>query len=171
MQHDTQLAKQAQHYAGVRDRLLNSPNVALSKRYDKALEKVGELETQLELARGKILNMELDNSDLQATIITQARKIADLEGLDVEKIQSRKSVKKIIESVLRDYPMITWSEIIGQRRSRHIVEARHKCFVAVFTERPDLSYPAIGKIFNRDYTSVIHAVQKLGAGNYRKEQA
>ena len=168
MHSDTQLAKQIQHYSSVKDRLMNSPNAALSKRYESALAKVAELEVQLEEERGKILNMELDNSDLQATVMHQAKTICELQGLDVEKMNVRKPIKKIIESVMRNFPMITWTEIISARRSRHIIEARHKCFVAVFTERPDLSYPAIGKIFNRDHTTIMHAVRKHKTDMKRK---
>ena len=56
-------------------------------------------------------------------------------------------------------------ELTGKRRFTGLVEARHRA-MAQIRERTALSYPEIGNLFNRDHSSVIHAVQKQrGSGN------
>jgi chromosomal replication initiator protein len=54
-------------------------------------------------------------------------------------------------------------EITGKSRRRPLVTAR-QVSMYVFRELTDLSYPAIAREFgNRDHTTVIHAVEKIGA--------
>lgn len=53
-------------------------------------------------------------------------------------------------------------DLLGPRRSVKLVEARHKAMIAVALERPKLSLPQIGRLFNRDHTTIIHALQKHG---------
>ena len=53
-------------------------------------------------------------------------------------------------------------DLLGPRRSAKLVEARHKAIIAVALERPKLSLPQIGKLFNRDHTTIMHALQKHG---------
>jgi chromosomal replication initiator protein len=54
-------------------------------------------------------------------------------------------------------------EITGQSRRRPLVTAR-QIAMYVFRELTDLSYPAIAREFGgRDHTTVIHAVEKIGA--------
>lgn len=47
-----------------------------------------------------------------------------------------------------------------QSRRADIVRARHAAMYAV-RQHTDLSYPAIGRLFNRDHTTVMHAVDKI----------
>jgi len=54
-------------------------------------------------------------------------------------------------------------EITGKKRQRPLVTARQVAMY-VFRELTDLSYPAIAREFGgRDHTTVIHAVEKIGA--------
>jgi chromosomal replication initiator protein len=54
-------------------------------------------------------------------------------------------------------------EITGKNRRRPLVTARQIAMYVV-RELTDLSYPAIAREFgNRDHTTVIHAVEKIGA--------
>ncbi len=58
------------------------------------------------------------------------------------------------------YPI---EDITGKSRRRPLVTAR-QVSMYVFREITDLSYPAIAREFgNRDHTTVIHAVEKIGA--------
>ncbi|MCA1692617.1 MAG: chromosomal replication initiator protein DnaA [Actinobacteria bacterium] len=53
-------------------------------------------------------------------------------------------------------------ELCGKSRSRPLVQAR-QVGMFVFRELTDYSYPAIGRVFgNRDHTTVMHAVDKVG---------
>jgi hypothetical protein len=76
---------------------------------------------------------------------------------------SRKSMKDIAMDVLYDFPGVTLAEIKGSHRSRSIVEARQLTMYEIHRQRPDLSYPAIGRFLNKDHTTVLHAVKKIAA--------
>jgi chromosomal replication initiation ATPase DnaA len=54
---------------------------------------------------------------------------------------------------------VTVRDILGPRRHAHIVRARWKAIRAVY-ETFDDSLPHIGRTFNRDHTSVMHALRK-----------
>lgn len=53
--------------------------------------------------------------------------------------------------------------IMGPSKSGRIVAIRHEAMVRVYQARPDLSLPQIGKLFDRDHTSVLHALRKVRA--------
>lgn len=56
----------------------------------------------------------------------------------------------------------TLAEITGKQQNKEIVAARFEAIKAVADARPDLSSTQIGKVFNRDHTSIIHALAKRG---------
>lgn len=57
---------------------------------------------------------------------------------------------------------VSAAEVLGQKRERRVVEARFDAIAAVYRARPDLTLPRIGAIFNRDHTSILHALSKRG---------
>lgn len=104
-----------------------------------------------------------DYSSLQGVLMAQTVRICELEGLtdpDIA-VALRTPVKRIIADVLVNFPEFTMSEVIGPSRVRRLIEARHACMKAVYSARPDLSLPQIGKLFNRDHTTVLYAVAEL----------
>lgn len=123
----------------------------------------GMVAVQVRTQTRRIAELELALADAEARLLSQARVIcgaADAAGGD---LFSRRPVREIIEDVLAAYPGVTWDEIIGVGRERRLVEPRHRCMAAVYEERKDLSLPALGRIFHRDHTSVLHAVNRRGA--------
>jgi chromosomal replication initiator protein len=50
-------------------------------------------------------------------------------------------------------------DILGPSRYKKIVDARHEC-IALFRSR-GLSTPAIGRIMQRDHSSIVHALQRI----------
>lgn len=79
-----------------------------------------------------------------------------------------RAVSEIIQEVGEKHG-VTKGEIIGDRRSRYIVAARHEAMARVYKARPDLSLPMIGRLFGgRDHTTVIHAARKMGVHESRK---
>jgi hypothetical protein len=96
-----------------------------------------------------------ENAALRAAL-----QIADIDigsGMTI-----RRPVKEIVEEVLENFPGITWEDIKGQHRSVDVVYPRHLCMYQVFTQRRDMSYPRIAKVFGgRDHTTVISAVVKI----------
>lgn len=54
---------------------------------------------------------------------------------------------------------VTEAQILGRRRDRHIVVARHEACYRIRSELR-LSLPDIGKIMGRDHTTILHGVRK-----------
>ncbi|MGY2995468.1 helix-turn-helix domain-containing protein [Mesorhizobium sp. URHB0026] len=51
--------------------------------------------------------------------------------------------------------------ILSGRRDRQAVEARFDAIVAVRNEHPHLSLTQLGRVFKRDHTSILHALQVM----------
>lgn len=159
-------ATQKIHYAEVRARLFN-PSVANDR--NRLVARIADLETALrqsnqerDEAQADVLTLLLDVSDLQGVVLSQAARVCELEGFSTEnEIVLRVPAKQIIAEVLEDFPGITVSDILSQRRRRDLVKARHACMKAVHERRPDMSFPQIGRVFGRDHTSILHAVGHL----------
>lgn len=72
----------------------------------------------------------------------------------------RKTARSVIERVARETG-VSYSDIIGPRRSRHLILARDKAVRAVADEFPEMSLPAIGRVFGRrDHTTIYHSLNK-----------
>lgn len=67
--------------------------------------------------------------------------------------------EEIIDLVANAHDIPT-ENLRGRSRRADIVRARHAAMYAV-RQHTDLSYPAIGRLFNRDHTTVIHAVTRI----------
>ena len=83
-------------------------------------------------------------------------------------LEPKKTVKAIVDEVLQEYPGISYDDIIGPRCTRHLIEPRHRAMAEVVNQRPDMSFPHIGRIFNRDHTVIIYARNKM-AGKVTKK--
>ncbi|WP_275078418.1 helix-turn-helix domain-containing protein [Rhizobium sp. AC44/96] len=70
----------------------------------------------------------------------------------------------ITMEVLVDYPGISVNDVRFGRRTRKVCEPRAVAMYEVKKQRPDLSYPAIGRWFGgRDHTTVLYSVRKIEA--------
>lgn len=65
----------------------------------------------------------------------------------------------------------TLAEITGPRLEKKLVQARFDAIKAVADGRPDMSLPQIGRVFNRDHTSILHALNKRGGRQNRERSA
>jgi hypothetical protein len=75
---------------------------------------------------------------------------------------SRPLVKDIIRRVALRHGLPI-GLIKGNRRSKHIVAARHEAIVEAALARPDMSLPELGRQFGgRDHTTILHALRKAG---------
>ncbi len=161
--------QQKANYAAVRERIMNAGS---SQREKAMLQRIAKLEDQLEAVTKErdraiitIDTLRLDNGDLQATILYQASRMSDLDG-DHEATglrNGRVPPKAIIAEILADFDGISVADVMSHRRGRHLISARHACVYAVHKRRPDLSYPQLGRIFERDHTTILHAVRKCEA--------
>ncbi|HEV7308778.1 helix-turn-helix domain-containing protein [Ensifer sp.] len=132
-------------------------------------ELAGIVATKVKAQTRRITELELALADAEARILSQARLICAATLAADGDLFNRRSVREIVEEVLALYPGVSWEEVIGVGRERRLVEPRHRCMSAVYQERTDLSLPALGRIFHRDHTSVLHAVTKRErkAGSHR----
>jgi chromosomal replication initiator protein len=71
-----------------------------------------------------------------------------------------KPAKRIIIEVSNETG-VPMSYILGLSRVAHVVAARHLSMYRIRMEL-NYSYPAIGRIFKRDHSTVHHAVRKWG---------
>lgn len=71
------------------------------------------------------------------------------------------SVRSIIAQVEREHGLPIGS-IISPTRKAPVVKARFEAIVRAREARPDLSLPALGRIFRRDHTSILSALRKMG---------
>ncbi|MFQ6183635.1 helix-turn-helix domain-containing protein [Sinorhizobium meliloti] len=83
------------------------------------------------------------------------------QGADAVEAPEYRRVNDIVSDVLKGFPGIGWADIISPRTTKHLRQPRYLCMYEVHMQRPDLSYPQIGRIFHRDHSSVLWAVKKI----------
>lgn len=148
------------HAKEVKTRLMGRKNAETS-----VLEsEVRNLRKENVALRDKILALQYSLSDHQARMIQQASELCAYQGIEKTVVVRRRPVGDIIADVLKDFPGITFEDLISVRRTKCLIEPRHKAMTAVHEGRPDLSFPVIGRIFGgRDHTTVLSAVRKIQA--------
>lgn len=127
-----------------RAHLLVSENERLKDERDRAFKLIDKLTASLTL---KVAAMSNHQAQLASEGITDEIRIPAID---------------IIKDVAMKHGM-TVAIIRGPSRSRSIVTARHDAMAKVHIARPDLSLPALGRIFHRDHTTLLHALRKIGA--------
>lgn len=70
-------------------------------------------------------------------------------------------VKEIITLIALDGNM-TYDDLVGHSRVPAVVARRHMAIIEVYRLKPALSLVRIGKAFNKDHSTIIHALQKAG---------
>lgn len=97
----------------------------------------------------------------KATALSEAHKLRVKRDQDIERQASRPVITAkdaaVVYAAERGY---LWHEIIAPNQSRAVVEVRHGAMLRVRALFPALSYPQIGRIFQRDHTTVLSAVRK-----------
>ncbi|MCS0459516.1 helix-turn-helix domain-containing protein [Rhizobium favelukesii] len=84
----------------------------------------------------------------------------ELEMVEFE----RRSMLEIVMEVLVDFPGISVTDINSGRRTKKVCVPRAIAMYEVKKQRPDLSFPAIGRWFGgRDHTTVLYSVRKIEA--------
>lgn len=182
----TEFQKQVSHYSEVKKRLGSGimpakiaqvPAPVVNEKIDP-VEKpkrnavyVSKREISIE---ERVKRLELDLADAHARILAQAHALSELmpksenASDDDEASEVRRPVPVIIAEVLRDYPGVTFEEIKSVRRTQRLIPPRKACHKAVYDERKDLSSTVLGKIFNREHTSILYSVGALAKGKAAK---
>ena len=68
----------------------------------------------------------------------------------------------IVESVVARHPGVTVDDVFGNSRRRPIINARFEAIAEVAQSRQHWSFPTLGKLFNRDHSTIMSALQKVG---------
>ena len=159
----SQLTRQHQHYAAVRERLAGSAGASRRSAAIAELEsQVADLARETAAKTRRIVALEGNLADAEARLLAQAQMLLSgrrTEDGDDEADGNRSSIEEIVMEVLADFPGVTWEDIISVRRDRRLVKPRHACMRAVYEKRKDLSLPRIGRIFHRDHSTVLAAVK------------
>lgn len=82
-----------------------------------------------------------------------------LERILVERFQT--TAKDVITLVAGKHG-VRYEDIMSRNRVPAIALARQEAMAAVALAKPHLTTPQIGKIFDRDHTTVCHALKKMG---------
>ena len=185
MQHDTQLARQAQHYKAVRERLFNRPApkaVAAPKPVAAPQPKPQFLVLRdfdahviswrkwAEMKR--LLSLSSTSASFPAKMDWEQHAALVESHDNADEIMARRPMKDICLEVLQDFPGVTLEEVRGRHRQRRIVSARQACMYAIYTERKDISFPRLGNFFGgRDHTTALYSVSLVAAskGDSRAE--
>lgn len=69
--------------------------------------------------------------------------------------------RALIDNVARSNGL-TCEQVLGRDRHKRFVVARHAAIRAVCEANPHWSYPAVGRLFGIDHTSVMHALDRTG---------
>jgi len=83
-----------------------------------------------------------------------------MSGLSLEQRLAQRGLLGAVEKVARRHH-VTMGELLGRRRFKHIVAARHSAWRELRAK--GLSYPAIGELWGVDHTTVLAACQKPAA--------
>ncbi len=75
------------------------------------------------------------------------------------------SMKEIVAEVAAKHGLSA-DDLLGPLRTVVFVRPRHEAIYRIAVERPDLSYPQIGKYFGRDHTTALHAVKQHARRNH-----
>lgn len=134
-----------QHYAQVRARLMNPPNgikppkLRLVVKNDKPR-----------------LPHKLDKVRYTHPIGPELPSKLQLDGVEIV----TPTAKAILFEVARKHGLSP-VELVGNRRQKNIIAARFEAIVRIADEKPDWSLVQIGNFFNRDHTTVLHAIRKV----------
>lgn len=74
------------------------------------------------------------------------------------------TVDKIFSSIYRKYG-VPKEELTGKKRNKEIANARHIC-IYLIRELTEMSYPNIGKIFDRDHATIMSSFNTVTHKNY-----
>lgn len=101
------------------------------------------------------------NEDQIRTASDKLARLCEVERHEMRADTPKAQVRKVIEAVC-DRHEITFTDVMSRSRYADVVAARHEAIVAVANAFPWMSLPKIGRVFGRDHTSILHALDKFG---------
>lgn len=164
--HTPELLRQHQEYAAIRARLMGKP--AAKKEAPAVIEppkkQLVQLEYHVWLYRMHRFFFPANLSTSASFQVQQATDYQPYEArIEFDGNTPRPMMRHIAMEVLEDHPGVTLEDLRSVKRDRKFVVPRQEAMYQIARQRPDKSYPEIGRFFNKDHTSVLHAVRKMKA--------
>ena len=79
--------------------------------------------------------------------------------IDPGNIPTSVLVERIIDAVAKEFD-VTAEDLKSKKKTDNIARARHTA-IYIIRNLTELSYKAIGEIFNRDHSTVINSIEKV----------
>lgn len=131
----------------------------LNPTYVRAVRQKRERERQIEGAERRAMIKARNEALKQAVASARAAIREAKEAAEARALEGRVPVRDIIAHIAALH-CLKPGDLTGPRRMKNIVEARHEAVRVVADLRPDLSLPQIGRAFNKDHTTILHALRK-----------
>ena len=124
----------------------------------------GEAEALEAAKRREMARAEIEEMHESERAINRMKAHADMRALREEVLArpGRPNARRIIMNVAHGTGL-TADDILGPSRLRCVVEVRQRAMHTVRKLRPDFSLLRIAALFNRDHTTVLHALRKIDA--------
>lgn len=153
-----------EHYAAVRKRLIGKPSKSKLIDYEPQAEKIN-----MSLAKCKVWQEVQDEKKRQYE--ERQKQIADAITIASSRyapVILRESTRKIKKRIAEKHG-VTVRDIDGIRRFHVLIAARDEAIAEVHRIWPEKGYCEIGRIFNKDHSSIIHSLQKSGVYTPRSD--
>jgi hypothetical protein len=85
----------------------------------------------------------------------------DASARILDELRAPASVKALLKEVAERHE-VTVGEILGSKRVTKIKDARWEAIILVHAAHPLWSLPKIGKLFNKDHTTILHCLRQSG---------
>lgn len=84
------------------------------------------------------------------------------EPYAMEPAQTKRAhIKALIAKAAQDNG-VSYDAVMSRARPRDVCRARFAAITAVAAAYPDMSFPRLGRIFNRDHSTIVHALMVSG---------
>lgn len=83
-----------------------------------------------------------------------------IDIIDVRQIKTPREIRMAVIEEVAERHGVPLRHVLSRRRDRHIVAARHAAIRELRERFDGDSLPNIARLFNRDHTSIVHALRK-----------
>ena len=90
-----------------------------------------------------------------------AKKETRLVGA-AEQNAKQKSLRLVLRDIAKEHG-VTVSDLLSRSYGKKVIAARLSAYAAVQEARPSWSTTRLGMFFGRDHTTILHALQRMGA--------
>lgn len=98
-------------------------------------------------------------------VLLQFREVYVVDAPDehpkVRLIKEKREARRLV-GLVADLHGLRPGDILGHSRERKMLKARHSAVALVATRFPAWSLPTLGRFFDRDHTTILHALRKAG---------